>query len=736
MPIVQPRPLRRRARPGLWRLPLTGVLTGLLVSALISPAPALAAPVATAQATGWSDWGRGPLGAGWSVSSGQSVSATSSRGRFLAVPPQGSATADLDVDFADVSVRADVISPMGLSFAGGVAARVDATSAYRAVARVDEGGRPAIDLLRVSSGQERVLASSPLLMRARESRTLAIELNVVETPNGAQLTARAFTSGAAPGWQVRALDAAPDRPRRGKIGLIVKNLANSSRDMDVANVVANPPVDPATSAPAARFTPTPSPTSSPTPSPTPSPAPSPTPGTPGLPFDLTPTANAKPVYAMYFPPYPVSIDNAEPKSDYYTANYLNPMGEGGKHAAYGGLLRDRPAPQPPIKDPAWKLRNLESEVLAAKSAGLQGFTLNVLGTGPDPGDRLWDTSVDLMRAATNVGGFKVAIMPDITAYPTASVAEVAATTAALAAYPSAAKLPDGRLLVMPFYAEGHDVSWWRAFLDQMDRTHHLKVALIPIFVSAATELIPRYAPVSYGVSTWGVRNPAWNDPRDTGPGTQPTMAALARANGLAWIQSVSAQDERPNQSVYDEAENTTNLRRTWQLAQDTRADMVHALTWNDYSEGTQLAPSLRRGRTFLDITAFYARAYQTGATPRIVRDAAYVTHRQQPVSARPTFATTSPMSVRGGSAPRDTVEVLTMLTAPAAVNVSVGGVTNTCAAPAGVGVCTVPLRPGTVSVQVWRDNTNVLSVTSPYPVTNAPEVQDLQYVGTGAVARP
>ncbi|SCE09881.1 hypothetical protein GA0115252_13041, partial [Streptomyces sp. DfronAA-171] len=72
------------------------------------------------------------------------------------------------------------------------------------------------------------------------------------------------------------------------------------------------------------------------------------PATEALPFDLpavkTLHASGKKVYAHYFTPYPLSLDNQAPGADYYARNYLRPEGESGKHAAYGGLLRDRPRP--------------------------------------------------------------------------------------------------------------------------------------------------------------------------------------------------------------------------------------------------------------------------------------------------------------------------------------------------------------------------------------------------------
>ncbi len=78
-------------------------------------------------------------------------------------------------------------------------------------------------------------------------------------------------------------------------------------------------------------------------------SPSSSPAAGPLPFDLpaqsTLRSSAHKVFAHYFTPYPISLDNQDGASDYYARNYLTAGGESGKHAAYGGLLRDRPQPR-------------------------------------------------------------------------------------------------------------------------------------------------------------------------------------------------------------------------------------------------------------------------------------------------------------------------------------------------------------------------------------------------------
>lgn len=89
-----------------------------------------------------------------------------------------------------------------------------------------------------------------------------------------------------------------------------------------------------------------------------------------------------------------------------------------------------------------------------------------------------------------------------------------------------------------------------------------------------------------------------------------------------------------------------------------------------------------------------------------------------------------------GSPARNDVEVLSVLTAPGTVTLTVGGRAFEFQAPAGISTHLAPLAVGTISADVRRAGTTTASVTSPYPVTDTPFVQDLQYVGVTNVTAP
>ncbi|WP_424805708.1 glycoside hydrolase family 71 protein [Rhodococcus sp. 27YEA15] len=446
-----------------------------------------------------------------------------------------------------------------------------------------------------------------------------------------------------------------------------------------------------------------------------------------VPADGRPTD--KLVFAHYFPPYPISIDNKPSSTDYYASEYLSPRGEESAYASVGGFLRDRPQPRSVSTDPEWKVRDLENEVRQAIDGGIDGFTVDILTKSSNP---LWSSSVpgDLLAAAAAVDPrFKIMLMPDMNSELGAlDPEELADELSQYTAAPAVFHLQDARLVVSPFLAERHDPAWWSSFMDVMKNRYGIDVAFVPMFLDS-TPNMETFAPISYGMSTWGGRNAAFNPVTDTGVGSPMGQVNRAHQLGKVWMQSVSFQDARPSQSVFDEADNTENLRNMWQIARDSNSEWVQLITWNDYSEGTSFAPSVGHGQALLDLNAYYVDWFKAGVAPNVTRDAAYLTYRGQLSTAQPSDPSASPMVLRAGSAPvSDTVEVLTYLVASAAVEVTTGGITTTCQVGAGVDVCTVPAGVGSVSAHVVRDGVQVAVVQGHSEITSTPAVQNMEYL--------
>ncbi|KJK53549.1 glycoside hydrolase family 71 protein [Streptomyces sp. NRRL F-4428] len=442
-----------------------------------------------------------------------------------------------------------------------------------------------------------------------------------------------------------------------------------------------------------------------------------------LPFDMpqpaalrSGEAGKKLVFAHYFTPYPLSLDNAGADNDYYTRNYLDPDGESGKHGRYGGLLRDRPLPVAP-RTGDWEYANLQQEVRTARAAGIDGFTLDLLSLS----GKNWDRANLLMAAARSVDpAFKIMLMPDMTSLKTDDPRVLAEAIATLGDASAAHRLPDGRLVVSPFKAEAKNVAWWTEVIRVLKADHGIRTAFVPLFLDFGAHS-GDFAPISHGFSEWGSRSYV---------GQESSTRDVRRAHdmGKIWMQPVSVQDARPNQGIYDEAGNTATLRATWTRAIEDDADWVQLTTWNDYSEGSQFAPSLHNGHAYLDLTSYYLTRFKTGTWPKIVRDTLYLSARTQFANARPTGDQSLVMSLRKGSAPsRDTVEVLSFLTQPASVRTTVGTAEGAHDAPAGIHSKLLPLRTGASSAHVVRDGTATVKVDLPFRVDHKVEVQDLQY---------
>jgi hypothetical protein len=435
------------------------------------------------------------------------------------------------------------------------------------------------------------------------------------------------------------------------------------------------------------------------------------------------------VFAHYMTSFPISIDNKDPDQDYYATQYLTVHGEHGKHAAYGGFLRDRPLPRPVGDRTDWQLADLETEIGQAKSVGIDGFAVDVL----EP--RAASNVVSrMLGAAAAVGDFSILVTPDVTGplgamSPDAFAADVAPYLVA----PSAFHLDDGRPVLGAFAAERKPAAWWTNVLNILRTTFKTSAAFVPTFVNVA-DSPESFASFSYGFSMWGGRNPSAMADQDLGRGSPVDVIRRTRQLGKLWMQPVAFQDARPRSGVFEEADNGLTNRLAWQLADQQRADWVQLVTWNDYSESTAMAPSVAHGWRILDMNAYDITWFKTGTPPAIVRDALFVSFRNQPVSATPKYPETSLAHVVPTSvAPRDMVEVVAFATEPAQVSLRAGTQVHTCDVSAGRTVCTFPLSLGSFSATMTRDGVAVATAQSDADVTETPYTQDLQYRVVGGL---
>jgi hypothetical protein len=442
-----------------------------------------------------------------------------------------------------------------------------------------------------------------------------------------------------------------------------------------------------------------------------------------LPFDLPSGPTRRKVFAHYVPNFPISIDNMDGDNDYYQRQYLSPEGEGGIHASYGGLLRDRPLPRKHIDQPDWQIADFTTEIGQARSVGIDGFAIDVIKPRAQS-----DIVDNLLTAAARDANFDILITADVSGpLFDVSAEEFVADFSAYLASPAAYRLANGTPVLSAFAAERRPPEWWAAALGALAANLHTQIAFVPVFVKVSGN-IAAYDSISYGFSAWGGRSPRGMTLSDRTPGSPGDLIRQAHLRGKIWMQAIPFQDSRPRSGTFEESLNGMTNRMAWQLANGYGAEWVQLITWNDYAESTAMAPSVAHGWRMLDLNAYDIATFKRGKPPRIVRDALYVSYRIQPVAAPPAFPETLLMRQNPDTTePRDAIEVVSFATAPSRIDIVAGDQMTSCTAAVGRGICVAPLRPGSFTVTMTRDGAVVASTQSDVPVLSHPFIQDLQY---------
>jgi hypothetical protein len=240
------------------------------------------------------------------------------------------------------------------------------------------------------------------------------------------------------------------------------------------------------------------------------------------------------------------------------------------------------------------------------------------------------------------------------------------------------------------------------------------VAFVPTFLGWRGASAS-FANISYGFADWGTATASSSDGMKNDP-------ALAHAQaGKIYMMPVDPQQYRPKGSIYWEAGNSATFRTAWMSAINGNADWVQLVTWSDFSESSEMEPytdaSLRRdiGTGFYDLNGYYATWFLQGAQPRITHDVLYFFYRREPTQAA-SPSQSAPNQVRGSASPEDTIELVSFLTAPGTVKISIGGQTYSQNAPAGISSFKVPTAPGSPTFTLARSGSEVFSFRGPVEI--------------------
>ena len=434
-----------------------------------------------------------------------------------------------------------------------------------------------------------------------------------------------------------------------------------------------------------------------------------------LPFSLPDSATLfkaqKKVFAHYFYPFPLSIGNKPADGDYYNAQYLNPKGENGKHAALGGYLRQRPLPVGASSSADWQLRNVETEVRMAIARGIVGFTIDVM-SGKEAADSNSHLNM-LFKAVKAVDPrFKIVVMPDISALK-ADASAVSQIIGAAAASDAAYRLDDGRLVVSAFNAGLNPPAWWQGIFDQLS-ARGIKVAFVPTFLGW-TGQAASFAAISHGFSDWGTATAVSSDNMKRDP-------SLAHDSyGKLYMMPVDPQQYRPKDSIYWESGNSSAFRSAWMSAINAGADWVQLVTWSDFSESSEVEPytdaTLRAdiGTGFYDLTGYYAAWFLGGAQPPITHDVLYYFYRREPTNAA-SPAQSVANKLTGNAAAENNIELVSFLTAPGTLTITIGGRSFTQDAAAGISSFKVPTAPGNPQFSLSRNGAEIFSFQGPVQI--------------------
>ncbi len=283
------------------------------------------------------------------------------------------------------------------------------------------------------------------------------------------------------------------------------------------------------------------------------------------------------------------------------------------------------------------------------------------------------------------------------------------------------------MVLSAFSAENFPAERWRDLLQTLSSQGHAAF-FFPIFQNLARTTAEHIA-LARMVMGWGA-----------GEDQLPSLLVRERNShglGKRWCQSVWPQTFRPKSGWYEEASNSKTFRDGWTQAIRSGADAVDLVTWNDYSEATEIRPSTGAQFAFHDLAAYYISWFKMGTPPPIVRDVIYYFHRVQPAGA-PGFGNkqSKPFVLKGSVATDNEVEALAFLTSPGRVSIQTSRGTVHVDAPAGITSVRAPLAPGAPAFRLDRGGKNVLSFSSAFSVQTSAPYEDLLYRGGSSSRAP
>lgn len=422
-----------------------------------------------------------------------------------------------------------------------------------------------------------------------------------------------------------------------------------------------------------------------------------------------------------------SFENAPSSIDRY-AEYLSPDGLGGKYRDSGGVIRERPLPRAPRTESNWMVLDFIDEIQTAARAGIDGFQYNI-GWLKRDSKQFWIPLLEMLEASEKAGEeFSIMLSLDCAIIkPSWPIEDVVDALVSVATRPTIARASDGRLLLGAFAAELWPVSRWSDLLAGLSARGQ-NTYFIPTFLNPR-EAAP-YLSVAHGASIWG------GNRFSQLPAVQ-TFGDAVRALGKTWVAPVWSQDFRPKDRWFAEARNSELFRENWRRATESDADGIAIVTWNDYSESSEVQPSTSTQYAFYDLTKFCAAWYKLRKMPPIVEDVLLYFHRIEATDAPETGSLQHARFVnRFNDGTFNEIELLAFLVEPGRIEITTINGRAAMDAPPGLTSLRAPLAAGRPSFRLLRDNRVVIDLESTFEIRESSKYQDLLYHGGSSSRAP
>ncbi len=419
------------------------------------------------------------------------------------------------------------------------------------------------------------------------------------------------------------------------------------------------------------------------------------------------------------------------------------------------------------------ISNYEKEIQQARAIGIDGFALNAGGWLKEP--RYIIRAAEMFEAAYRLhSGFTLFFSADMCCSNSAEdIEDMVRRFANNPRYAPIYYQRDGHFLLSTFAGESKGPLFWLnvrldlskgtnpsssvvasalPFVSGSPSNKPVPIALVPAFFwggetpaqQAIERGIDQYGPILAGSFYWGIAGvPGLESGPDPIPSSDAYASVLHKA-GKLYFAPIALQFWGAKGNRYYEYSGFQCLRTEFLDAINTsHPDAVEIITWNDFVEGTYVAPiddpaaysgandippilnyfHAHAGAT--ELLAYYIEWYKTGVQPSLSHDTIYWAYR--------TALAPAPASTKIYGPMKNSIYVTANLTQPATLHITTGTQTVTLELTAGSHDVQVPAFAGSPpTFELFRNDLLVTRMSAGDPITQTRERPDLYY-STGSM---